>query len=252
VNEHVTTTAQPNVPGADSPHRRSSIREHVRLISRIVLGLAAALIVSCATTDRDAYAFEDADLHGMIYDHANQPIAGAQIIVAERRPEITDLSGRFVLPDLPRGSLSMIAIKEGHEPLAATIEFLDRTQVLYLKLWSLADLVERAASELEQGRHAAASQSIDRALAVDANDPAVRFLAAAVLHQTDGAAAAAAALTALASDHPNLPHVHLFLADLHQYELDEPALAAQHLSMYLALRYDREVERRLDALEKAE
>lgn len=219
------------------------------LISRLLVLLAfLAAIASCATTERDPYDFEEADLHGMIYDHANQPVAGAQIIVAERRAEITDLSGRFVLPDLPRGALVVTAAKDGYEPLTATIDFLDRTQVLYLKLWSLADLIERAASELEESRHAAAAVTIDRALAVAPADPAARFLAAAVVHQTDGPAAAAAALATLAADHPNLPHVYLFLADLYQHELDEPALAAQHLEMYLALRYDRAVEQRLESL----
>jgi tetratricopeptide (TPR) repeat protein len=227
-------------------------RTHTR--SRIArpLALPFALVVlfaSCATTEEDPYDFEEADLHGMIYDHANQPVAGAQIVVHDRRPEITDLSGRFVLPDLDRGDVVVIATKEGYEPLTATVSFLDRTQVLYLKLWSLADLIERAASELEAGRLAEAGETVARAKAVAPADPGVRFLEAAHLYQTDGPEPAVAHLIDLLADHPNLAHAHLFLADVYQFELGETELAADSLRRYLALRYDAEIEDRLAALE---
>jgi predicted Zn-dependent protease len=69
-----------------------------------------------------------------------------------------------------------------------------------------------------------------------------------VLFRRGDAEEARAILESLLAAGCDEPHVHLFLADLLQYRLDDPAGAASQLEKYLRSRCDPDVERRLAEL----
>ena len=103
----------------------------------------------------------------------------------------TDLNGRFVIGDLARGEHAIRVVKDGYEPLETRVEFLDRTQVLYLRLASHAQLVREAEEALARKEMRAADALLLRAESVDPDDPVGRYLRALYLTRAgdaDGAA----------------------------------------------------------------
>lgn len=220
-----------------------------RIGTRLAGVFVILLICACETVEPgDPYDFEFAFLYGMVYDNANQPVSGATIVIDGQPGPTTDLSGRFVLPDVSRGTHQVEISRDGYERRHIPFEFLNQTQVLYAKVWSLNDLVRAATDLLEEGDLGPASQMISRAEAVDGDDPAVRFLTAVLTYRRKGAAAALEVVSDLSATHPSLAYVHLFAADLCQYELDLPEEARRYLGRFASVANDEEVERRIREL----
>ena len=128
------------------------------------------------------------------------------------------------------------------------MEFIDRTQVLYLKVTSAEQLHALAESALDQRRLDEADRFLRRAEIVDPADPVAQFLRAVLFLKRREPGEAARVLEGLIAAGHREPAVHLALADLYQYDLREPSRAAPHLREYLRLRDDRAAAGRLEEL----
>ena len=123
-----------------------------------ILGFASVLVVallgvSCASQQAgDGLAFDAAPLFGMVYDEENQPCAGVRLAVDGREGPLSDVRGRFVVPDLARGEHQLVARKDGYEDLAVSIAFLERTDVLHLSMTSFDQLLGMAQEALRDAR----------------------------------------------------------------------------------------------------
>ena len=226
----------------------------IKIVGALVL--SALLLAGCASEGaNDGRAFQKAPLFGMMYDEENQPCAGAKLAVDGATSEkdtglVTDIRGRFMLPALSRGEHSLVASKEGYEPLTVKILFLNSTDVLFLRMVSFGQLLGKAEKALEDRKWADAESFLARAEKLDAGDSVLNFLRAVKAYRTQKFSEAVDLLNGLLAKGVNEPSIYLFLADIYEKKLEDQQKAISSLEAYLARKSDAEVERRLAALRK--
>jgi len=211
--------------------------------------LPALLLASCATSsNQDPLKFEDAPLFGMIYDLDNKACAGISLEVDGSQKATSDIDGRFVLLALKRGAHTVIATGADYEKVDLSFTFLNQSQVLYVKMVSFDQLLSQAQDALDRRKWQEAQSLLERAAAVHGSDTVLLYLRAILQYQQGDAAGAAAHLETLVAAGSTIPYVYLFLADLYQYSLRKPELAARALTRYLQQSDDPEARKRLDSL----
>lgn len=217
-----------------------------------VVLLAVTLLASCATQKVEDPLFDKAPLFGMIYDADNQPSDGVQLTVDGLTGPLTDIRGRFVVPDLTRGTHTITARKAGYEDVTVTVSFQYRTDVLHLQMTAFPQLLEMAQAAIAGQRWSDAQSYLDRAQKLDGQDGVLRYLLAVLSYRTGDFARAADTLNGIVAGGSREPAVYLFLADLYQNDLGDPAKAIDNLEAYLKLRADADVEKRLTDLKAAQ
>jgi len=216
---------------------------------RATAALACALLAGCVSRAAvDIQRFDKAPLLGMVYDERNEPCAGARIHVDGKPGPSTDLSGRFVVADLRRGAHTIAVAKAGYERLEVEVDFFDKSQVLYLKVVSLGELLARLEEALAERRLADAGALVARAEAVSPAHTDVRYLKAVSLLKAGEAREAAALLEQLLADGERAPALYLTLADIYQYALNDREKAETTLAGYLRLQEDSEARTRYESL----
>lgn len=217
-----------------------------------MLLLALFAFTACVTSPtKDPRAFDRAPLYGMVYDLGNRPVGKAELAVDGNPAASSDVTGRFVLPDLARGDHRILATKEGYEVLTVPLSFLDDTQVLYLQMSSQQQLLACAETKIEAMEWRQARSLLERSASIDSSDPVHRYITAILDWRLGRPREAAGSLQSLIADGFGLPPVYLFLADILQFQLADPEEAARALRSYLELRSDPQIQKRLAALEGA-
>jgi len=220
--------------------------------------LIAVLLVGCASQgNNDGRLFDKAPLFGMMYDEENQPCAGVKLSVDGVTNNsdtglVTDIRGRFMLPDLSRGAHTLEATKEGCEQLNEKILFLNRTDVLFLRMISFGQLLAKAEKALEERKWDDAEAFLARAEKLDPGDSVLHFLRAVKAYRTKKYGDAVDLLNGILAKGVKEPSIYLFLADIYQKDLGDPRKAIDSLEAFLAKRADSEVEKRLTALKAAQ
>ncbi len=234
--------------------------------------VAAALLSTGCVTPEGPYDFVDAPLHGMVYDYGNRPVGGAEIIVrpvkqdasggetGRRNPsEPSDSSvfrgtsggmGRFRVDGVPRGRHEIVVRREGFEEARRVVEFESRTQILYVRMPSYAQLLARSKEALAARRWCEAGDYIERAGRVAPEEPDHRYYGAVLDTLRGEYEQAARILEGLLSASYREAAVYLALADLSQYRLDRPGEAVEYLRGYLRRTEDGSARRRLQELER--
>ncbi|MFW5800930.1 MAG: hypothetical protein ACOCVC_02765 [Spirochaeta sp.] len=115
------------------------------MIKKIISLCCIIFASGCSTTPEDPRDFSAAPLHGMIYNSNGHGIFAAQLVLHDStgdfREIYSDIQGRFSFPHVPRGRLQLSITHPEYEEHSHTFDFLDRTQILYLKLISWMDLI---------------------------------------------------------------------------------------------------------------
>lgn len=206
-------------------------------------------LASCTTaSNRDPLHFESAPLFGMIYDLDNKPCPGISLTLDGTQKATSDIDGRFVLLALKPGPHAITASGADYETVQLSFNFVNQTQVLYVKLISFDQLLAQAQDALGQKKWRDAEALLKRAAAIHDTNTVLVFLRAILDYQQGNAASAASRLETLISGGTTIPYVYLFLADLYQYSLDKPQSAEKVLADYLKLNDDPDMRERLDAL----
>jgi Flp pilus assembly protein TadD len=215
--------------------------------------LATLLAVSCASERaRDGLAFDTAPLFGMVYDGENQPCAGVRLMVDGKEGPLSDLRGRFVVPDLARGEHRLVARKDGFEDLAVEFPFFDRTDVLHVSMTSFEQLLGMAQDALRDNRLGEAEAVLERAERLDPEDAVLRYLFAVHAWRAGRYADAVRHLDRIEGGRGRQPAVLLLLADLYERHLGDAEKAIENLEAYLLIRDDPDVRQRLEALRQRE
>ncbi len=196
----------------------------------------------------DIQGFDKAPLFGMVYDDRNEPCQGALISVDGSAGPRTDLSGRFVVAALPRGAHGIVVEKPGFERLEAAVDFFDKSQVLYLKVISLDQLLLRLEDALAQRRLGDAAALLARAEAVSSTHTDVRYLKAVYLLKSGEPGRAAGLLEQIIAEGERAPALYLTLADICQYTLVDMSRTRAALAAYLRVQEDSQARSRLEAL----
>jgi hypothetical protein len=141
-------------------------------------------------------------LGGIVTDVGGTPVAGAEVELDGRRPVITSLDGRFGVTGVRRGPHSIRARKPGHEPATVEVDFVDRRQIIYIRLVSRDALIRSAVTAIEAGRLGRAERFLERAapLTDSQTDPDVRLLEAVLLAEAGDRNGALEALAPLLDD----------------------------------------------------
>jgi hypothetical protein len=213
---------------------------------------SAAALSSCVTAPANPYAFDKAGLAGVVYDLDSRPVAGLVVTFVDLQPPLvaqTDVLGRFLVPDVPRGTHRVQTRASGYEGTEISVDFLARTHVLYLRIASLEQLVSRAVDAAAKGESQRADEILARAETLAPSDHRVQYVRAALEVRAGHKERARRLLEALLADGFRRPAVLLLLADLCERSLDDPASAADYLRQYLRLRLDAAAEERLRAIE---
>jgi hypothetical protein len=210
---------------------------------------AALLAASCASQKgTDPMSFDKAPLFGMIYDADNQPCPGVQLEVDGSSGPMSDIRGRFVLPDLSRGQHTITARKSGFEQLAVDVLFLNKTDVLHVQMTSFGQLLEMAQAAFADKRWSEGEGFLRRAEKLDPTDAVLRYLLAVDAYRTGAFSTAVDYLNLITASEGQQPAVLLMLADIYEKDLPDPQKAIANLEAYLKLRDDADLQKRLEAL----
>jgi hypothetical protein len=217
---------------------------------RVVCLLPLVLAFTSCVSQREQKLreFQEAPLFGMVYDHDQKPCPAAAVRVDGEERAQTDINGRFVIVDLSRGEHWIGVRKQGYEDLELSVQFLNRDQILYLRVISLRQLLEQAETALEKKKLAETASLLVRAERIDAGDPIGAYLKALYLLEKGAAAEAAEVLEGLAKGGYREAILYLSLADIYQYRLGDLTRAVASLQGYLELQNDPDVRKRLEAL----
>jgi hypothetical protein len=205
--------------------------------------------------------FESSNLPGMIYDADNRPCdkvllsvwyiddEGEENEVSQVR---SDINGRFTIPNLQRGSYRILGEKEGYEKITSVFYYSSRLDVLYLKILSQKEILKSATEALYDRRFGKVEELLIRSETINSNDPNSLYLKAVFLFEKNLFEEALIPLQRIEEQGFKFPYVHLFMADIYQYELNQPLLALDQLKEYLNLLDDSELYFRMKELEEYE
>jgi hypothetical protein len=211
----------------------------------ILVTIMLLFFVSCSTVKP---ASDPEVIYGMVYDLDNKQVQGVEVYVDKVLTAVSNINGRFSIPKRAFGKYDFVFKKEGYEVLTITLEYTDPTQIIYVKLSSADQLLVKAELAVETRRWDEAEQLIDRVLAVNPKTAPASYLKAVVKYRTGNNEAARGILESLIASDYREPSIRLFLADIYQYKLNDPAAAKSQLSEYLKLRTDPEMEKRRNAI----
>ncbi len=221
----------------------------LRLPVLLVLLLVLSSSSCVSYRERRLREFRSATLVGMVYDQDQRPCAAAQLTIDGRKGPQTDINGRFVIDALERGDHRIGVSKEGFEPLETLVSFVDRTQVLYLRVVSFNQLLRQAEEALDRRKLQVADGFLRRAETLNAEDPVGLYLRAVYFLRLEDTEQAIGLLQKILARGQRLPAVLLTLADIYQYRLKDDAQATGYLREYLRTEEDPDIRARLAELE---
>jgi len=216
-----------------------------------LLFLLPLLLCSCATREKTTvYDFQTAPLFGMIYDHDNVPCANVKTRIDGTDGPVSDINGRFIVQSLSRGEHHIVFTKEGYETESLIFQFLNINQVLYVRMISFEQLLEKVEDAIEYHRWEEGEELLERAEQIQQNNPLARYLHAILLKEKGETEKSVEILLGILRTGFKGPYVYLALGDLYQYRLGDIPEAAHYLEEYLKLEANREVQKRLEELKE--
>lgn len=228
------------------------------LILSILLMLT--LLYSCKTNEDNTF-FESSDLPGMIYDSDNRPCEKVSIEAYEINEEgneehiltvLSDINGRFTLPGLKRSYYLIKAYRDGYESISTELYYSSRLDVLYLKIYSQKQILLMATDLLEQRRFGNVEALLLRSNGVNSLDPYHLYLNGVFLYEKENYTESLKSLVKIVEQGYRFPYVHLLMADIYQYKLNEKTHALEQLNQYINLYDDSEIGMRIKELETNE
>jgi len=216
---------------------------------RIELLLAGmTLLTACTTTP----ATNRGPILGMIYNHDRLPVGDVTVSWLQNGKSVTtalsDVRGRFSLPEIPYGKITLQFSKDAYEPVVWNFQFSTPSQVVYMRMENSDELFGEASDAVERQDWASANAVLARVEKLVPHSAITQYLRGVMLAKQGKPADAAALLEELSSETRSTFAVEISLADLYQYKLDDDGRALAHLRRALAIRRDLDVEKRVMAL----
>jgi len=137
----------------------------------------ALMAISCKTAE---FGFKAIDVHGMVYDFSNSPVANCEISLGKGHTSSTDINGRFSLSKVPLGTYTITGNKKSFENYISEVIVKDPGQIIYIRIPSQNQLLNRADEALSSNNLAAAEEMVERAYQIDQNNIEMLFYYAAV------------------------------------------------------------------------
>ena len=144
---------------------------------KLLLFATALFAVSCRTAE---FGFKIIDIHGMVYDYSNRPVAHCDISLDGKYNTLTDINGRFTLVKIPVGTYTLTGLKTGFENYVDKIIIRDRGQIIYFRMPSQNQLLDLVDEALTANNFPRAGELAERAYQVDKNNIEMLFYYATV------------------------------------------------------------------------
>jgi len=143
----------------------------------LIVLFATFIAASCKTAE---FGFTTIDIHGMVYDFSNRPVAQCEISLGKRHNTVTDINGRFTLPKVPIGTYVLTAFKNGFESFSDEITVRDRGQIIYVRMPSQNQLLDLIDDALTASNLVLAAELMERAHKIDKNNIEMLFYYATI------------------------------------------------------------------------
>lgn len=188
-------------------------------------------------------------LNGMIYDADNQPVPNVTISTLNNETTFSDVYGHFTFNNLiPDEDYELHLSKNGYESQTINFTFNTISSVMYIRMYSISQLLSLAEDNIDKKDYDAALQLLDRAETIPNNKASTSFLRAIVQYRLHEYDATEKILLSLLNEGYKEQSIYLFLADLYENELPDAEKAAEALQQALSLNYNPEIENRLNKL----
>jgi len=142
-----------------------------------IILIIALITVSCRTAE---FGFKVVDIHGMVYDFSNRPVANSEISLGRRHNTVTDINGRFTLPKVPIGVYTLTGYRKGFEGFTDEVIVKDRGQIIYFRMPSQNQLLDLVDNALGVNNFALADELAGRAYQIDKTNIETLFYYATV------------------------------------------------------------------------
>ena len=143
----------------------------------LLIIITAFITASCQTAE---FSFKTMDIHGMVYDFSNRPVAHCEISLGSNLNSVTDINGRFSLPKVQVGIYTLTANKKGFENYKGEVAIRDRGQIIYLRMPSQNQLLDLIDEALTANDLNLAGELAERAYQIDKNNIEMLFYFATV------------------------------------------------------------------------
>lgn len=190
-----------------------------------------------------------------VFNGNNRACAGVLIELSNDSGPVlsgrSDITGKVIFPRVPFGSYQVRMSLSGSESIEFPFDFSRADQALYGRLYSFDQLIQLADQSLGEGKWDKAENFLDRAQALDIDNQKVLWYRA-ILSWKQSKFDQAVLLLQQILENPYPPvEVHLFLADIYQYDIQNIQEALNQLRAYKNKNeIDRETEIRINELEK--
>ncbi len=170
--------------------------------------LIIVLIFSCRSIDDSGFSpFSEAPLFGIFYDSESSPVVGAEVVLDNGNPVITDINGRVLFSQVSCGEHSVVISKEGFEETRMELNFVNRSQVLYSTLISLQNILDNLESSLQTDKITEAKSFLERALKIDSDDIRFKYLKIVYLTKINEYQEALKEIDLLLESYPDDPYI---------------------------------------------
>ncbi|AEE16749.1 tetratricopeptide repeat protein [Treponema brennaborense] len=122
------------------------------------------LLTGCATTNGRKSKL---DMHGMIYDWDNRPVGNYLIRLDNGAEALSDISGRFALSNIKRGTYAITGSGTGYERFSDTVDITDSRQILYIRIATIGQLLDAVHTEIRELKTQDAERHIATLLQTD-------------------------------------------------------------------------------------
>jgi hypothetical protein len=188
------------------------------IIAKFSAAIIFLAIFSCKTSE---LGYPILTVNGMIYDFNNKAIPNCTVQIGEKHFAVSDINGRFYVPKIPSGNYSIIIIKEEHEVFHDKIIVEDNTQIVYIRIPSITQLLELADNALEKNQIQEAASFVDRAKSIGKRTTELLYYAAIVSFRQQDYSTAQELLIEAKQQGANDSYIDIFLKDLNQLLDDE-------------------------------
>lgn len=146
---------------------------------KIVAVLLLVLLAGCRSIPGEG---EKITLRGMVYDRSNRPVGNYTISVDGKPRGITDIGGRFTLEDVERGTRVLAGQGQGYCSFNDMVEVVDSRQVLYIRVPTTTQMLEKALVHGKEGKLEEALACVEDVLAAEEGNREALFCKAVLLH----------------------------------------------------------------------
>ena len=227
------------------------MKRHIKTFSAVAWFALSLLGLSCSTTPE---APPSNDLRGMVYNLDRMPVSDMTVSWIQKGINVgsatTDLHGRFLIPHVPFGPITLSFSKQDYEPLVWTFHFTQASQVLYTKIANKDELYNLVSDALISRDWSRTDMLLKRIQNLNQNDEIGIYLHAQELVLQGNWQEGVTLFQSLEKGRPLSFPIEMTLADLYQYRLKQPEKAIQHLKLALKVRGDADAQQRLLSLSK--